>query len=163
MEGGSSRCHTLQSKTELCDPDFVDNSEVRRRAKRQALIIKHLESRWKHEYLTALREAHRTTGTNTQQVKIGDIVLVHDDTTRVNWKLAVIESVNRGADGMIRSANIRTANGRTNCPIARLYPLEVSAAEETVKPSIMKASERSDTPVPPRDQCVKQPREGNSR
>ena len=60
------------------------------------------------------------TRTNTQRVKIGDIVLVHDDTTRVNWKLAVIKSVNKGADGMIRSANIRTAIGRTNRPIVSL-------------------------------------------
>ena len=117
--------HTAAQDDELCDPDFGDDSEVRCRAKRQALIIKHLENHWKHEYLTALREAHRTTGTNTQQVKIGDIVLVHDDTKRVNWKLAIIESVNRGADGMIRSANIRTATGRTNRPIARLYPQQL--------------------------------------
>ena len=140
--------HTAAQDDELCDPDFGDDSEVRCRAKRQALIINHLENRWKHEYLTALREAHRTTGTNTQQVKIGDVVLVHDDTKRVNWKLAIIESVNRGADGMIRSANIRTATGRTNHPIARLYPLEVSAAEVTAKPSTMKTSESSDAPAP---------------
>ena len=51
---------------------------------------------------------------------------------------------------MICSANIRTATGRTNRPIAHLYPLEVSTAEVTVEPSTMKASERSDTPVPPK-------------
>ena len=36
-----------------------------------------------------LRETHRTTGNNDQQVKVGDVVLVHDDTRRVNWRLAV--------------------------------------------------------------------------
>ena len=44
--------------------------------------------------------------------------------------MAVIESVNKGADGMIRSANVRTSTGRTNRPIARLYPLELT--EDTV-------------------------------
>lgn len=39
-----------------------------------------------------------------QEVKVGDVVLVHDDVPRVNWKLAVIEAVNKGADGLIRSA-----------------------------------------------------------
>jgi len=59
-------------------------------------------------------------------VKIGDIVLVHDDTARVNWKLTVIESLSKGTDDMIRSANVRTTGGRTNRPIACLYPLEVT-------------------------------------
>ena len=67
-----------------------------------------------------------TTGNNHQAVKVGDVVLIHDDTARVNWRMAVIESVNKGADGMIRSANIRTSTGRTNRPIARLYPLELT-------------------------------------
>ena len=49
--------------------------------------------------LTALRETHRTTGNNVQQIKIVDVVLVHDDTARVNWRLAVIESLNKGEDG----------------------------------------------------------------
>ena len=80
-------------------------------------------------------------------MKVGDVVLVHDDTTRIHWKLAVIESVNKGADGMIRSANIRTATGRTNRPIARLYPLEVSATEVATQPSAAMAQETRDMPV----------------
>ena len=79
--------------------------------------------------MTALREFHRTTGTNEQTVNIGDVVQIHDDVPRNQWKLAVIEGVNRGDDGYIRSVTVRTANGRTNRPIARLYPLEVSADE----------------------------------
>ena len=42
-------------------------------------------------------------------------------------KLAVIENLTEGKDGYIRSADIRTANGKTNRPIAKLYPLEVRA------------------------------------
>ena len=62
-------------------------------------------------------------------MKIGDVVLIHDDTPRIQWKLAVIEQVNKGADGLIHSADIRTSTGKTNRPIAKLYPLEISAAE----------------------------------
>jgi hypothetical protein len=39
-----------------------------------------------------------------------------------------VESVHRGNDGIIRSADIRTSNGRTNRPISKLYPLEVRTA-----------------------------------
>ena len=121
--------HSTVHRDEISDQDFGDTSEIRRRAKAQAIVMKHFWSRWKHEYLTALREAHRTTGDNTQQVRVGDVVLVHDDTRRVNWRLAVIEAVHKGADGLIRSADIRTTTGKTNRPIARLYPLEVSSTE----------------------------------
>ena len=101
-------------------------SEIRQRAKKQALILQHFATRWRCEYLTALQETHRVTGNNHQEIKPGDVVLIHDDTTRVNWKMAVIESVNKGADGKIWSANIRTPTGRTNRPVAHLYPLELS-------------------------------------
>ena len=106
--------------------DTQDASEIRHRAKKQALILKHFATRWNCEYLTALRETHTVTGNNHQAVKVGDVVLIHDDTAQVNCRMAVIESVNKGADGMIRSANIRTSTGRTNCPIAHLYPLELT-------------------------------------
>ena len=124
--------HSTVQMDEISDPDFGDTSELRRRAKAQAIVMEHFWSRWKHEYLTTLREAHRTTGDNMQQVRVGDVVQVHDDTKRVNWRLAVIEAVHKGADGLIRSADIRTATGKTNRPIARLYPLEVSSAEKPV-------------------------------
>ena len=38
-------------------------------------------------------------------------------------------SINRGHDGLVRSANVPTANGTTNRPISRLHPLEVQAKE----------------------------------
>lgn len=41
-----------------------------------------------------------------------------------------MERLNRGADGKVRSAEIRTANGRTSRPINKLYPLEVFESSE---------------------------------
>ena len=48
--------------------------------------------------------------------------------------MAVIEDVVRGSDGLIRVAYIRTKNGRTNQPIARLYPLEVCRTKGLMVP-----------------------------
>ena len=81
------------------------------------------------EYLTGLREFHQTSGSNIQTVKPGAIVLVHDDTLRLNWRLAVVEDTITGADGLIRAANIRTSTGKTNRPITKLYPLETTTTE----------------------------------
>ena len=115
---------------ELHDPNFDDDSEVRERARKQSIIIHSFWMRWRHEYLTSLREFHKTTGTNEQKVKQGDVVLVHDDGPRANWRLAVIENLVSGNDGLIRSADIRTSTGRTNRSIACLYPLEISPKQE---------------------------------
>jgi len=112
---------------ELTDPTYGNTDDINRSAKVHAQLLAHFWHRWKTEYLTTLCEFHRTTGKNAQTAKVGDIVLIHDDVPRVQWKLAVIEGVNKGADGLIRSANVRTSTGRTNRPIARLYPLEVTA------------------------------------
>ena len=64
---------------EIEDPDFMNDSEARRRAKSQALRLKHFESRWRKEYLTSLREFHKNTGKNEQSVRVGDVVLIHSE------------------------------------------------------------------------------------
>ena len=114
------------------DPDYCSSNQMRAKVDRQGMLLQHFQSRWKKEYLTTLREFHRTTGTNEQTVNIGDAVQIHDDAPRNQWKLGVIEGLNRGNDGYIRSVTVRTASGRINRPIARLYPLEVSVDECSV-------------------------------
>ena len=121
--------HSIE-EDELDDPDFGGESVVTKRVKIQALMLKHFWTCWRLEYLT-LREFHKTTGNNIQQVKVGDVVLVHDDTPRVNWRYAVIEGVIRGNDGLIRAANIRMSTGKTTRPITKLYPLEVTSTSES--------------------------------
>ena len=51
--------------------------------------------------------------------------MVHDDSPRISWKLAVVEELLKGKDGLVQAANIRIAYGKTNHPITRLIPLEV--------------------------------------
>ena len=87
---------------EISDTTYGEtDSQLKRRAKVQAQLLKHFWLRWKQEYLTSLREFHKTTGNNVQKIKVGDIVLVHDDIPKVNWKLAVIQQVIKGEDGLI--------------------------------------------------------------
>jgi len=123
--------HERSTIEELNDPSYLDADQLRRDAKKQSILLEHFTNRWKHEYLTSLREFYRPTGRGGEQVKIGDVVLVHDDCVRVNWKLAVVESLAEGNDGLVRSATIRTRNGVTSRPVSKLYPLEVSANDAT--------------------------------
>lgn len=69
-------------------------------------LLQHFQSWWKKEYLTALQEFHRITGKNEQTVNVGDVIQIHDDVSRSQWKLEVIEEViliNRGDNSYIRS------------------------------------------------------------
>jgi hypothetical protein len=117
--------HPIVEDDEINEPNFGNMSEITRRAQIQALILQHFWSQWKAEYLTSLREFHKTTGKNNQTIRVGEVVLIHDDSPRIKWKLAVIEDLITGNDGLIRAANLRTSTGQTNRPIAKLYPLEV--------------------------------------
>ncbi|VDI09705.1 Hypothetical predicted protein [Mytilus galloprovincialis] len=76
------------------------------------------------EYLTSLREFHKTK--NEQSIQIGDIVQIHNESPRVNWKLGIVNELIRGNDGHVRAARIQTSNGETSRPIVKLFPLEVS-------------------------------------
>ena len=107
--------------------------------------LKHLEKtlsdflrRWRTEYLTELREAHR----NVKRLKgpiipiaVGDIVIVYDERhPRGFWKIGRVEKLISGVDGEIRGASVRVHTTGTNTstlnrPIQHLYPLEIRATE----------------------------------
>ena len=64
--------------------------------KQQALTLQHFQRRWRDEYLTSLGEFSPSYRKNKQTIKVGDVVLVHDDAPQVSWKMAVIEETNQG-------------------------------------------------------------------
>ena len=112
------------------DPDYLA-TPIHRMVNRQTQLIQHFQTRWKQEYLTALREFHKVKGTYAPQtIKVGDVVLIHDDSPRASWKMAVIENLIKGNDGYVRAAEVRTSSARTNRPISKLYPLEISSEKE---------------------------------
>ena len=115
----------MMETDEVLDPNYGEARQICRQAKVQASILHDFQRRWCHEYLTSLREFHRTSGKNQQTVQKGDIVIVHDDVPRVTWRLAVIEDLIVGGDGLVRVATIRTA-WTTTRPITKLYPLELN-------------------------------------
>jgi transposase InsO family protein len=134
---------------ELTDPTYGNDTELQKNASRVALIIQHFWQRWKQEYLTSLRAFHGATGVNgNTKIKVGDVVQIHSDKKRLRWKLAVVESLIRGNDNCVRAVNLRTANGSTNRPISKLYPLEVSA-EVTPDVSVEEPIQNEDHPHQP--------------
>ena len=84
------------------------------------------------EYLTQQREQHRPSKKKGPEAKVGDIVLIQEDNIkRLNWPIAVIESLLKGRDGSVRAATVRMFNkaGKpttTRRAVQRLYPIEVN-------------------------------------
>ena len=69
-------------------------------------------------------------------IKVGDIVIVHDDKPRLQWRLAVVEDIIKGRDNLVRAAHIRMGNYKTTRPIVKLYPLEVTTTLDADSPMI---------------------------
>ena len=109
------------------DPDYSGASDLRQRFVSYAHVLDHFWNTWRHEYLTSFRKLHKTSGANQQVIKLGDVVLVHDEGPRSSWKLAVVDDLITGKDGLVRAAHIQTSKGYTNRPITKLYPLEVTS------------------------------------
>ena len=64
-------------------------------------------------------------------IRKGDIVVVHDDAPRLHWKLAIVEELIKGNDGLVRAVRIRTSNCTTTRTIVKLYPLEVVSYDQS--------------------------------
>ena len=116
---------------------ICNNSRVNltKRATYLQTVLKNFWSRWKHEYLLELRESHRRKHKGIgNEVTVGDVVIIHDDTPRGLWRLGVIEEKIVGKDNNARGAIVRVKAGRgpsafLRRPVQKLYPLEASQEE----------------------------------
>ena len=79
----------------------------------QSCYVQQFVSTYKYN-LTSLRKFYCPTGMSGQQINIGNVVLVHDDCQLISWKMAVVEGLITGSDGLVCSVSIQTINGVTN-------------------------------------------------
>ena len=93
--------HTLDDPEELADPSYIGDQDMRKQVDMHSKLIQRFWSHQRKEYLTALREFYRSTGHNKQVIRKGDIVVVHDDSPRLHWKLAIVEEPIKGNDGLV--------------------------------------------------------------
>ena len=133
--------HPFTTQDKVSDEDFQEigsklHHTLNKKAKTQALLIQHFWSRWKREYWTSLRERHaNSSGSNKENIRVGDVVIIPDDFPRLKWRLAVVQELQRENDDLVRSAIIWTANGVNNRSISKLYPLEVNVGMNTSRRS----------------------------
>ena len=93
-------------------------------------MIQAFWTRWQKEYLTSLHEynSYQKKTSNKTAVAIGDVVLIHDNVPRNQWKIGVVTDLHKGKDGFVRSVSLRLSSGTELLrPIEKLYPLELSS------------------------------------
>jgi len=59
----------------------------------------------------------QTSGTNQQVIRKGNVVIVHDDKPRIQWRLAVVENLIEGGDGLVQAAHISMDNLKTTAQL----------------------------------------------
>lgn len=64
--------------------------------------------RWLKEYLPTLQQRQKWLQPK-QNLRIGDLVLIlHENTPRNHWPLGLITQVYPGADGLVRTVEVKT-------------------------------------------------------
>ena len=108
--------------------DFGEDVPGIRQRWKQVLHLANLFwARWVRTYLPSLRVRTKWHGAQ-RNVQIGDIVLMVDKLQdRPYWPLARVVRTFPGSDGLVRSAEVRTATGIYKRPIHRLCLLEEAA------------------------------------
>ena len=92
------------------DIEVKDETLQRHRAKYLNSVLNHFWKWWSKECLLELRDAYRrrNIGGTSAPVKIGDIILVHDqDHPRGFWKVMQVEELITWRDGLVHGAVLR--------------------------------------------------------
>jgi len=120
------------------EPDFTNHDKLSKRFSYLTQKLSHFWKRWRGEYLADLREMHRLRKREPVEIKLGDIVLISDESRKRGfWKMGIVEEKIIGQGGIVRGAKVQvTDTGKPehlNRPLQKLYPLELSVRNESDK------------------------------
>ena len=129
----------------------IPETELRKRARYLTRCKEMMWSRWSKEYVRSLREQHRRAGgEQTPHPKIGDVVIIREDSKNRNqWKLGIVEQLIQGRDGITRAAKLRAGKGVLERATQHLYPLELSC--DQLPPALLDPTASEFTPRPRRN------------
>jgi len=104
--------------------EFTVKDTYRKRWRHVQYIADQFWKRWINEYLPTLQLRRRWLEVR-RNVRVGDIVLVaQENTPRKNWPLGRITAIFQGRDGLVSSAELKTANSYLTRPVNKLCLLE---------------------------------------
>ena len=118
--------HLLTQKTSISPPpgNFTkDDMYIRQQWRRVQFLADLFWRRWRREYLAGLQPRQKWNK-ETESLKIGDIVLIKDDSLpRNEWSLGLVEDTVADSKGLVRSVHLKTQNKTLCRPIHKLVLL----------------------------------------
>ncbi|XP_071874181.1 uncharacterized protein [Bombus fervidus] len=114
----------IEALTTLDERDFKDAPPNQLSSWQRIVQLKqHFWSRWHREYITELTKRNKWTK-GTHSIREGTIVLIREDNIpSMQWPLGRVIKTHPGADGIIRTVTIKTANNTLDRGVKRLVPL----------------------------------------
>ncbi|KYQ53624.1 hypothetical protein ALC60_02018, partial [Trachymyrmex zeteki] len=86
----------------------------------------HFWHRWSQEYLHTLQERTKWRANKGEQLKLNQMVLLKQPgLAPLQWLLGRVEKLHPGADGISRTATIRTARGLFTRPLSKISILPI--------------------------------------
>jgi uncharacterized phosphosugar-binding protein len=79
-------------------------------------------TRWLNEYLPLLQKRQKWIDSK-ENVKVGDIVLVVENSPRNMWTMGRVLEVIKDKDSVVRVAKVKTSSSVLTRPITKLCPL----------------------------------------
>ncbi|XP_018400775.1 PREDICTED: uncharacterized protein LOC108778168 [Cyphomyrmex costatus] len=94
-------------------------------------LRQHFWRRWSSEYLHTLQARSKWKISKGDQLKIGQVVLIKQQGLHpLHWLLGRVQGVHPGTDGVVRTAEIKTAKGILTRPLTRIAILPIDDSSE---------------------------------
>ncbi len=84
--------------------------------------LQHFWHRWSNEYLNTLQQRNKWKW-ERDNVRVGDLVLIKEETSMQQWRMGRIITLHPGADECVRVVTLKTQNGELQRPVVKLIPL----------------------------------------
>ena len=105
-------------------PDAQRYTYLRRVFRLSQAYADMISSRWKREYLPQWNERSKWNKEEVRQLEVNDFVcMVDENVKRAHYKMGRVLEVYHGSDGRVRSALVKTEDGKLKRPVVKLAPM----------------------------------------
>lgn len=106
--------------TTVPDPTVTTPVPLKRRWQLLQSMVQHFWQRWRHEYMHTLQQRTKWTAA-ADNVSLGALAIIRDEILPpAKWLMGRIIELHPGADGLVRVATLKCANGILKRPITKL-------------------------------------------
>ena len=112
------------------EEEAANETSCGRRFRHLSIRLAHFWKRWRNEYLSGLREYHKTRSgaTDRKEIRVNDVVTVFEDNVkRGSWKTVIVDQLIDGKDNVARGAKIRVIKKRQANSHVSANPKSLSA------------------------------------